>query len=93
MLPLLQNSILSYKKNEENEIYLKEYSDYYKKMYLTEILIGENNVKTAELDYYNQQQIALLSPRNLTKILNCKFGVDFLFSSIYLVGAILNVGF
>ena len=84
MLPLLQNSILSYKKNDENEIYLKEYSDYYKKMYLTEILNGENNVTTADLDYYNQQQIALLSPRNLTKILNLKFAVDFLFPDIFI---------
>jgi Fic family protein len=83
MLPLLQNSVLSHKKNEKNEIYLKEYSDYYKKMYLTEILNGENNVTKADLDYYNQQKISLLSPRNLKKILNLKSAVNFLFPDIF----------
>ena len=83
MLPLFQKAITAMKKNQENEMWLKDYSEYYKQIYSMEILVGERNITKTDFDNYNQQQIAHISTRNMTKIVNLKSAVDYLFPDIF----------
>ena len=83
MLLLLKKSIMDMKKNQENEIWLKEYSDYYKQMYSIEILVGEKNITQTDFDYYNQQKFDRISSRSMIKIENMNSAVDYLFPGIF----------
>ena len=86
MLPVLKNSIITLKSNEENDLILKEYSDYYKNEYSMEVLVAENNITIK--DYYNffHQKNAQISTKNLTKILNLQSAVNKLFPDLFIPG-------
>ena len=57
-------------------MWLKEYSDYFKQMYSIEIPIGEKNITKTDFDYYNQQQLANISSKSMTNIVNLKLEME-----------------
>jgi Fic family protein len=65
---------------KEKNIFI-EYSDYFKKKYIFEILVGENNIKESFSDYENYCKNNQ-SSRIKDKILNLKKAVDFIFPDI-----------
>ena len=45
-------------------------------MYSIEIPIGEKNITKTDFDYYNQQQLAHISSKSMTNIVNLKLEME-----------------
>lgn len=82
MLSLFKRSIETFKLDKENEILFKEYSVYYKRKYLKDILIGENNLSITEISDY-QLQSNEVSTKTNTKIMNLETAIEDLFPDIF----------
>jgi len=82
MLPFFKQSIEVFKSDRENETLLKHYSDEFKLEYSKEILINENNLTKSDL--INFQQSNEISTKSLTKIMNLRKAIDFLFPDVFI---------
>ena len=83
MLSRLKKSIILFKSLEESQLLLQEYSDYYKDNYLSEVLIGEENVSKQNICMYFNKENNIINRNDALKIANLKSAVDFLFSDIF----------